>query len=258
MDQSYGADYDAVYHRHWWWRSRQRILIRVIQSLDLGKSPAILDFGCGNGLFLSCLNEFGDVRGLEVDSSLLDDQNRFRDRIFTEPLESPSYADWKFDLITACDVIEHIEHDKTAIHKLVSMLNPGGYLLITVPAFRLLWDHHDEINHHFRRYRRREILNLLADQLILDRCRYCFHSIFLPKLLVKLWNIRRGEKVAQHGIPHPAINRIMQALCCIEFDLTASYSPPFGTSILAVGRKRFEAVHGGMSRPRAEVAGQSS
>ena len=31
---------------------------------------------------------------------------------------------------------------------------PGGWLLVTVPAYQALWSRHDEANHHYRRYSR--------------------------------------------------------------------------------------------------------
>ncbi len=237
MDQTYGADYASLYQRHWWWRSRERMLVRMIESLALCQPAEILDVGCGNGLFLSALRAFGNVRGIEVDTSLLDEQGPFREQISTDPLGSRKYDNWQFDLITACDVIEHIEQDADAVNHMVSMLKPGGYLLLTVPAFTLLWDHHDEINHHYRRYRRCDVENLLDRNLQSMSCRYIFHSIFLPKLAVKLFNSGRRKKVSQHGLPHPVVNRMMDALCYAEFGLTKAFSPPFGTSILAVAQK---------------------
>ncbi len=34
------------------------------------------------------------------------------------------------------------------------MCKPGGWLLVTVPAYQALWSAHDEANHHYRRYSR--------------------------------------------------------------------------------------------------------
>ncbi len=36
-------------------------------------------------------------------------------------------------------------------------LRPGGWFIATVPAFDELWTAHDEVNHHYRRYRLRDI-----------------------------------------------------------------------------------------------------
>ena len=249
MDATYGIDYSTLYHQHWWWRSRERILLREITSLQPSpessdntsstSKPQILDVGCGNGLFMAKLSQFGEVSGIEVDESLLTNDNPFRNQISSARLGDPSYEGRQFSLVTACDVIEHIEDDVDAVQQMATLLKPGGHLLITVPAFPVLWDHHDEINHHFRRYRRGQITRLLQETALnLQTCRYLFHTIFLPKLAVKTLNAGRQNKVAQHRVPHPWVNRTMQTLCYSEYQVTRALpAPPFGTSILAIAQK---------------------
>ncbi len=133
---------------------REAILIGVLRRRRPKPGAAILDVGCGNALSFAALAEFGTVRGIEVDARLLDDSAPVRAQITTEPLGAPLYDDpwWRFDVITALDVLEHIDDDRHALASMSAMLNPGGLMLITVPAFETLWDRHDEINHHRRRY----------------------------------------------------------------------------------------------------------
>ena len=68
--------------------------------------------------------------------------------------ELPWEAD-TFDLITCLDVIEHTPDDRATLPELRRVTRPGGWLLVTVPAYQALWSQHDEANHHFRRYSRR-------------------------------------------------------------------------------------------------------
>ena len=63
-------------------------------------------------------------------------------------------ADDTFDLITCLDVIEHTPDDVLTLTELRAWLKPGGWLLVTVPAYQALWSRHDVANHHYRRYRR--------------------------------------------------------------------------------------------------------
>ncbi len=238
MDESYSEEYADLYRRHWWWRSREEILVQVIQSFELEPPLEILDVGCGDGLFFPSLGRFGDVRGIEIDRSLLTDDNPFRDRICTMPLGNAAYAHCQFDLITALDVIEHIEDDRNAVAHMFDMLRPGGVLLATMPAFMQLWDHHDETNRHHRRYTKQTVVELLQPHCEAVDVRYLFHAIFLPKLLLKIVNLGRRKKFSQHKIPHAAVNRFMLALCVGEYRLLRRLHVPFGTSVLAVARKR--------------------
>ena len=59
-----------------------------------------------------------------------------------------------FDLITCLDVIEHTPDDRLTLRELRRVCKPGGWLLVTVPAYQALWSLHDEANHHYRRYAR--------------------------------------------------------------------------------------------------------
>jgi cyclopropane fatty-acyl-phospholipid synthase-like methyltransferase len=240
MDESYGAEYEQLYRAHWWWRAREAILVRVLRRLRPQPGSTILDVGCGNALSFPALAEFGTVRGIEVDVKLLDDTGPFREQISTDPLESAVYDDprWRFDVITALDVVEHIDDDGAAVARMVGMLKCGGFMIITVPAFPLLWDHHDEINLHRRRYTAASVKRILGGQGVeLLELRYLFRSLFIPKLGVCLWNAGRARKVAQHGMPGAMINVALERLCILEDRLLGRWPLPFGTSVLAVARK---------------------
>jgi SAM-dependent methyltransferase len=241
MEASYGAQYARLYREHWWWRAREVVILDVLRSLRPKPGSSILDVGCGDAVSFQALSEFGTVRGIEVDENLLDPSGPFRERISTRPLGDPIYDDpsWHFDLITALDVIEHIDDDRAAVSSIVAMLRPGGLLVVTVPAFEALWDEHDEINHHRRRYTATGLRKTLEGVgLDLLQVRYLFRGLFIPKLLVRLVNAGRTRKVAQNGIPRPAINTALRQLCVLENRLLQHVPVPFGTSVIGVARKR--------------------
>ena len=68
------------------------------------------------------------------------------------PARGAAWEDETFDLITCLDVIEHTPDDRVTLRELHRVTRPGGYLLVTVPAYQALWSQHDVANHHFRRY----------------------------------------------------------------------------------------------------------
>jgi SAM-dependent methyltransferase len=246
MRDDYASEYARLYREHWWWRAREETLVGVLRGLKLPGGREVLDVGCGDGLFFDRLGAFGRVRGIEVDEGLLSADGPHRDRISTRPLGDPVYDDaaWRFDLITALDVIEHIEDDRSAVSALAGMLRPGGFLLVTVPAFPSLWDHHDDVNRHVRRYTAASLRRVLSGLgLNLLRVRYLFPSLFLPKLAVRWVNRGGAPKVVQHTLPPRPVNGLLARLCVLEDRLLRGLPVPFGTSVLALARQE------GLSRP---------
>ena len=53
------------------------------------------------------------------------------------------FAPGSFDIVAALDVLEHVDDDRAALQSLCAQLQPGGLLLLTVPAFPFLWGRHD-------------------------------------------------------------------------------------------------------------------
>lgn len=62
------------------------------------------------------------------------------------------YADACFDLVTAFDVIEHVEDDEKVFAELTRVLRPGGQLIFSVPLHPELWTTFDDYVGHARRY----------------------------------------------------------------------------------------------------------
>ena len=69
----------------------------------------------------------------------------------------------RFDLVVACDVIEHVEDDRGACRELRRVLKPGGRLLMSVPLHAARWTEFDELVGHARRYDVPALRALLAD-----------------------------------------------------------------------------------------------
>jgi 2-polyprenyl-3-methyl-5-hydroxy-6-metoxy-1,4-benzoquinol methylase len=67
-----------------------------------------------------------------------------------------------FDTIFALNVIEHIQNDKLAIRNAISLLKPGGRLIILVPAFAVLYNNFDKELMHFKRYSANDLNQLLS------------------------------------------------------------------------------------------------
>src|SRR5437660_12659589 len=101
---------------------------------------------------------YGEVQGIELDSMAAElARSRGCGEVRIGRLEELPWDDSTFDLITCLDVIEHTPDDRLTLAELRRVCRPGGWMVLTVPAYQALWSLHDVANHHYRRYGRRSL-----------------------------------------------------------------------------------------------------
>ncbi|MEJ7589297.1 MAG: class I SAM-dependent methyltransferase [Ferruginibacter sp.] len=149
-----------------------------------------------------------------------------------------------FDLVCAFDVIEHVADDRKAMEELLRVCRPGGTICITVPAFQSLWSHHDVINGHKRRYKKKQLQNLVKQQTAATVYISYFNSIlFLPilgfrKLQAFMPGSRKGkDSDFSYFKKNKLINKILKAIFGMELFLLRSVKLPFGVSLMMFLRK---------------------
>jgi SAM-dependent methyltransferase len=117
----------------------------------------VLEMGCGQGGFGARLAQRYHYLGVEPDAVSC---TVARARVAAaggggevrQGDESVVAADELFDLVVAFEVIEHIEDDASALAAWASHLRPGGWLLLSTPAWQKRFGPADEMVGHFRRY----------------------------------------------------------------------------------------------------------
>lgn len=235
MDHSYAQAYPELYRNHWWWRTRERILLRELDALLEGRFNAarILDIGCGAGLFFDALKRFGTVEGLESDSTAIAQSGAWRDRIHQGYLDDSFQPTGRYDVVLMLDVLEHVEDPEDVLRRTRDLLAVGGRIVITVPAFRWLWTRHDDLNHHLRRYTTRELSgSLIRAGLHPVRSRYLFHSLVPLKLGVRVVERMMASKPEVPTIPGRRMNGLIQSWLDLEFRIAGRI--PVGSSILMI------------------------
>jgi SAM-dependent methyltransferase len=240
MDPRYGERYARLYREHWWWRAREeyltRLLDRVLGGADAG--PAF-DFGCGDGLFFPILQRYAreQPRGFEPDASLLDPAGPWFSRISTGVWADDPAEHARYGLIVALDVLEHLEDPQAAMAILRTRLRPGGWFVATVPAFEALWTAHDELNHHYRRYRVRELEALVrASGLTIIESRYFFVWLAVVKGIVAVKARVLGPASPPAEVPAAPVNAAALELTRFEQRVLGDTHPPFGSSANVVAR----------------------
>jgi SAM-dependent methyltransferase len=250
MDPIFYASYFRHETTHWWFRWRFDLIADVLETLPKDGRLRILDAGCGTGQMLKCLESHGEAIGIDSSPQAIGyARERGVRRLVHGSITDPPFRDGSFDCVVSLDVIEHVDDDLRILTKLHEVVKPGGHLIVTVPAFKLLWSEHDEINLHKRRYRAEQLSRLIEDAgFELQRVTYCNTTLFLPILAMRkaknfLRSVRRARGTTIGALrsdlgeyPSP-VNAALSWLMRGETRLMSRVDLPFGVSILAVASR---------------------
>jgi SAM-dependent methyltransferase len=224
--------------QHWWYRARRQVLDALIRRVCKPRPDArILEIGCGTGHNLAMLGGFGQVDALELDEQARAvAEQRLGRAVMSAPLpEIADVADRHYDLVGAFDVIEHIADDSAALNSIAGKIRPGGTFVMTVPAHQWMWSAHDVVNHHQRRYSKRQ-LKALIDQspMRLERIGY-FNSLLFPVAVAeRMASKARGKDEADLKLPPRALNAALERAFAAERHLIGRVPLPPGLSLFAV------------------------
>jgi SAM-dependent methyltransferase len=252
-DEHYDAQYFpamfAAEDRHFWFVHRNRVIAAVTRRLwraRAGRGGSVLEVGCGTGNVLRELQRECPGARLVVGMEPFIEGLGFARRRTAASLvcarieQLPFLA--PFALIGMFDVLEHIPDDRAALRALHAQLEPGGSVLITVPAHQSLWGRFDEASGHVRRY------SCPALRAVLEEAGFSVDYLteFMSPLFPLVWAGRRlvgrasdtGDPVRRELAVPPLLNRLMLAVLEVERRwLSRPRHLPIGTSILALATR---------------------
>lgn len=182
MDLREGTDDDAS--QHWYYNHKYRVVSAMLSKHECNPN-SVKDVGSGSGFFaLKFAARWPLANVVAVDKFYETDQLGSRSGVeFVRSLDETQSADF----YSLMDVLEHVEDDALMLKTCVEEAKSGAWVLITVPAFNLLWSPHDVFLGHFRRYRLRQVEKLaLGAGLELIESRYIFAPLFVPALAVRI------------------------------------------------------------------------
>lgn len=245
--------------RHWWHRSRQTLTARYLERMALGDHVRILDVGCGAGGTTRFLLRYGSVVGLDRSEHSLAHARRKAPAATLVQGDanqlSTLFAPASFDLITFFNVLYHqwMRDDQAIIDGAARLLRPGGHLLLTEPAFQLLWRRHDRLDMGKRRYRMRDFRQFFQRAGLAYTTGQYFNALAVPACLVLALSDKMGstskaadvetdvgdqhDQAAEMAVPSAPLNHALRRYMGLESRLLGAVPIPLGVTLLAVARK---------------------
>jgi trans-aconitate methyltransferase len=236
--------HDKLEDRHWWFEGRRRVIREVLQRHLLPRAHRrLLDVGCGTGGMFPMLAEFGEVDGAESSPDALERARRKFPLRRIESCDLPrSLPEGQWDVVTAFDVIEHLDAPIESLRLMRSRLPFDGQIVVTVPAFQFLWSHHDEVNHHRMRYSRMDLVSQLSTAGLRVTFVSYYNTLLFPavagaRLMERLMPSRFASKANSdlEETPGP-INRVLTSVFGSERLAVGRAQLPFGVSLIAVAQ----------------------
>jgi SAM-dependent methyltransferase len=244
MEQHTYGIMNNVEDSHWWFVGRRAILesflVNIHSKLKIQNSKLkILDVGCGTGANLEMLKQFGEAEGVDVSDDALEFCKLKGLKAHKGLAESLPFADESFDLVTALDVVEHLDDDISGLKEMNRVMKGDGKTLIFVPAFMWLWGVQDDISNHRIRYTRQQIIERLnASGFEIERATYANITFFLPILLGRfLMKITGIKPESENNVNVSALNGFFGKIFSAEKYWLNKSNFPFGVSIVIVAKK---------------------
>lgn len=246
-DLRYIADIEA-----WRIRAKRDLVFKFWEkyqsgvAMDMNETPNILDFGCGTGVLQEKFESQFKVKAFGIDISkkaisYCQKRGLSRVKIFNG-IKIPFKTNY-FNLVTAIDVLEHINDDLQALREIKRVLKRDGLAILLVPAHSRLWSTRDINLKHIRRYDVGELEDKcqkvgfkILDSKNVDFALYFLFSVicFLAPKKNGIPNLKMDTETAY---TNKLINEIIFLYELLENKIQNFATFPIGLSIAVVAQK---------------------
>ncbi len=238
-----------VENEHFWFVARNELVHWLVKRFA-PSATRVIEIGCGTGFVLSALRSAlpnATLAGGELHSAGLQFARKRHgpDLEFLQVDARDTGLNSAFDLVAAFDVLEHIPEDERVLGEIYRMLQPGGIFLATVPQHPWMWSAADDVAHHQRRYKMRELEKKVISAGLEPIYRTSFVVLPFPMMMIsRLLERMRSRKASvedlvesEFQVPGP-LNKVLLALLRAEHGMRRLGLPmPFGGSQVVAARK---------------------
>lgn len=133
-----GNLYDKYHAKNPLYKHLVNRFLKTLSCIVMSKPEilAILEVGCGNGYLLNYargIRNFSRAEGVDINKTIVEKAKKtYPDlKFFAGSVYGLNYADSEFDLVLACEVLEHLENPDKALDEIKRVAQK--YCIISVP-----------------------------------------------------------------------------------------------------------------------------
>ncbi len=238
---------DRVDREHWFYAGKRAVVRHwIARHVALKPDDLLIDVGCGTGTFALEMGRTCRVLGVDDhDESIRlagPKLHAVGGSVLRSRLERIDLPDGAAAVVTAMDVLEHLDDDLGALREMARLTRVGGLVVLTVPALMSLWSDWDVALHHRRRYNRHELRRLVdLPEIEVLRCSY-YNIAALPLIaMIRSWRRIRPAAPAADRAEDRVPPRWLNALLYRSLVTPACWewpTQPIGVALLVVLRKK--------------------
>lgn len=225
--------------RHWWFVVRRELFKSYLNKFKLDSNAKILDIGSASGGNLRLLKNLGFKNYLGFDINPLSKkfiEKKNLGNVVIGDICKNNFPDNNFDAILATDVIEHIADDNLALKEMRRIIKDDGKIIITAPCFGVLWNKHDDMNMHYRRYKIKDLRAIIQkNNFEIVESYYFNFLLFIPILffrkITKIFKLKIRNDIS---VNNNFFNFIFKIIFFIDIKISKFLKPPFGVSALII------------------------
>jgi len=130
---------EEILEKHTFKKIPLKFLVDYLQSSDVLESrPRVLDVGCGFGMVIHYMKEFGlEAEGLEQSTAAVEfAQNQLGLKVHAGSIFSHDLPERDYDIVFSTAVMEHFTDPLNALQQMRSLLRPDGILFVNTPDLK--------------------------------------------------------------------------------------------------------------------------